>query len=155
MDYRMTSEERQELLGLLPFCSEAHLEYTPKPYLSKKTLPDGSEVPAVPEELHPVFMIRSMTRKELDRMKSQAKAKRLEDEVTMIDMVASVIVDWKNVLNIATDPPSEIPYEKDPNGGCDRELIRKAVTLPVISDIAMFMLRMNGVISPEKLGLEF
>ena len=150
-DHVMTKELREQMLGLLPFSTDAKLEYTPAPYTMKRTQADGTETDAVPEEYRPSFTLRRMTRKELDTMKTLTKNKKVEDD-TLCDIVANIVLGWENLWDLGTN--QIIPYKADPNGGCDRELFRSSVPSPIIADLAMCMIRMNGILGTEHLSLK-
>lgn len=152
MDYVMTAEKRQELLGLLPFSIDSRLEYMPKPYLMKHETVNGIEGDyVVPEDLRPTFVLRPMSRKELDALKLKSGKTKVDDE-GLITLVSNVVVGWKNLYDIGTLTPVEIEYKEAPGGGADRELFKKAVTYPVIADLAMCIVKMNGILGAEYLG---
>lgn len=146
----MTAEKREELLGLLPFSTKATLEYIPGPYLMKKG-DTGQEEYVVPENMRPVFSIRAMTRGEMDDLKRKSKGQQMDDD-KLREVVASVVVGWKDLYDIAPEIPEEIPYKQDPKGGADRETFR-LVPAPVVADLAMCILRMNGLMGTEAMGL--
>ncbi len=149
-EHRMTEEERQSLLGLLPFSVDATLDYVPKPYRVKRE--DGTFV--LSEEYQPVFTLRHMTRKEIDTFKAAARAKKLESEESLMSLVAPVVVGWRNLFDIGTLPPTEVLYKADAVSGCDRELFKASIPVAIVNDIGVCILRMNGLVGPEVLGLE-
>jgi len=148
MEKVMTAELREQLMGLLPFSSDATLDYMPAPYLMKK---GDTEEYAVPEQYRPTFTLRAMTRKELDELKRRNKGKVLDDS-ELRDVIAKIVVGWTNLWDIGPVPPQEIPYKADPAGGSDKDCFAR-VPAVIVADIAMMMVRMNGILGTESLGL--
>jgi len=146
-DIRMTREMREELLGLLPFSTKATLDYVPAPYMLKN---DQDEF-VVPDELRPTFTLRAMSREEMDTMRQKSKTSKMDDEA-LRDIVASVCTGWADLYDISPEVPELIDYKQDPKGGADREVFAM-VPAPVVADLAMCILRMNGLMGTEAMGL--
>ena len=141
----MTPEIRQQLLGLLPFSNKATLEYIPAPYKMKTST--GEDV--VPEDMRPTFVLWVLTRSEMDALRQSHKKM---DDAALREIVASVTVGWKNLLDVAPEVPEDIPYKQDPKGGADRDVF-SIVPNAVAADLAMCILRMNGLMGTEVMGL--
>ncbi len=136
----MTPELQDELLGLLPYETEATVEFTP-PCYKRDTFPVA---------LRPVFELRQMkdtTKKKI--VEWQKKPSALTDEAVR-DMARYHVVGWSNLRNVATN--EEIPFESAASDtGAKLALFRMLPQKPVV-EILFYLCRMAGIADPDRRG---
>jgi len=143
---RMTPEEKQSLLGLLPFSDQATLEYTPAPY--KKKREDGTY--AIPQKYWPVFTLRTMARKEIEELRQVSKTKQMDDD-DLRHVLCKVVVGCSFDVAATTEKPIE--YKAAEGGGADYDLFYKAVPAAALADLSIASMKMSGLVAAETLGL--
>jgi len=142
----MTAEQREALLGALPFDSSASIEFTPDFY-------DDA-----PDEFSPVFTLRALSKgdyKELLKALSKA-AKAVEDGVgaddsVTINLARKCIVGWRNLIDLGKS--EEIDFESENDGGAKAELVNRLPN-PVVSAILQRVIKISGLMPVDKLSLK-
>jgi hypothetical protein len=139
----LTDEQRESLVGLMPFSEDARDEFTPDVF--KKN---------VEEELWPVFILRPFTQAEKDKiaevMEKVVKDPGGLDTKEIHEFTRAGIVGWRVVMNVNTG--DDIEFEEDAKGSCSKKAFEK---LPVATTNAI-MKRENsisGLLGAEALGL--
>lgn len=131
----ISDEIVQEIAGSLPFNKDATCKYVPSMYKKHKYIYDkqtkeffdtGSLV--VPEEFHPVFLLRRMDEneyqvaemllQEIVEKSDQESAKRRQEEIA--EIVRHCVVGWYNFIDIGKK--EEIDYIKDAEGFTDMKV---------------------------------
>lgn len=149
MTVRILDEEtRKQLLGYVPFSTEATIKFTPDEFKSIKD-----------ETLRPVFEVRSLNQTEVIRMNKNSSGYLVKDidheqirdiaERNCI-IISACILGWANLFDAGTG--EEIEFKAAQSGGCDEKVFKR---LPgwVQGSILEFVRRISGLSLAENLSL--
>jgi hypothetical protein len=150
-DYKMTKELRQALLSRVPFSSKATIDYTPRFYLTKT-----KGVYDLPEEVRPVFNVRTMSKSDAQKAVMIKMDPNDEDSDSKLrDITRRSVVSWKRLYDAGTPDGEDLIEIKSRNGDdgyIDKDLFD---TLPpyVIADIYLYIAGISGLRQLDKAGL--
>lgn len=137
----MTPELQEDLLGLLPYETEAAIRFTPQCYVRE----------SIPEQLRPVFELRAMSETTKRKVIGWTRnTKTLSDE-DVRDMVRYHVTGWDNIINLAR-PEEKIEFSAAVDGGTKAELFRKIPQKPVLQ-IMFYLCRVAGITDMDKRAL--
>ena len=144
----LDEETRKQLLGYVPFSTEATIKFTPDEFKSIKD-----------ETLRPVFEVRSLTQAEVIRMNKNSSGYLAKDitheQVRDIAernciIISACILGWVNLFDAGNG--REIEFKASPSGGCDEKIFK---LLPgwLQGSILDFVRNISGLSLAENLSL--
>jgi len=147
MEFKFTAATKAKLLGKFPFSVKSSIDFTPPMYDD------------VPEELRPVYKLRSMNKGEADCV-SRALGKKTDNQDLadlMREAVRKCCIGWSNLIDLGAE--ELIEYHQDDKGGASKELFN-SVPLVAITELFTHLTKMSGLASDpvtlteeEKAGL--
>jgi hypothetical protein len=144
----LDEETRKQLLGYVPFSTDATIKFTPDEFKAVKD-----------ETLRPVFELRSFTQAEVIRMNKNSSG-YLQKEITHEQIreiadkncviVSACMLGWSNLFDAGTG--AEIEFKPSPSGGCDEKVFKQ---LPgwLQGSILDFVRHISGLSLAENLSL--
>jgi hypothetical protein len=144
----LDEETRKQLLGYVPFSSDAKITFTPDEFKSIKD-----------ETLRPVFIIRSLSQAELTQLKKNSqgysKESTPEDLTRMAEgnmsVIRDCIVGWENLFDSGNG--EEVEFVATAKGGCDENLFKR-LPMWLVRSLMTFIRKISGLTDFEDLSLK-
>ena len=146
--HTLTPQEREALMGLAPFSKSKTHSFTPDVFGKK----DEDKKEIIPNELRRIFIIRPMTKEEAEKCPRTQTAINASDEKTLTEFGRTLVVGWKNVIDIALE--EELEFKADSNGNPPIELWEQIPPF-VRGRVLLEAIKIGGLQAGEKLGLDF
>ena len=134
-----TNEEREALIGALPFDNSAIYNYTPDKF---------SELP---ERIRPIFKLTPLSKQESDLLIKEMSKDDAGNDEFYYNVAAKHVKGWDNYIDIGT--MEKIPYVASDSGGCSMDLINKMPKYLVI-DITHCLMRISCLMPVDKISLK-
>lgn len=134
----LTEELREEMFGLLPFSASETFTYVPKCFEK------------FPEELRPIFTLRSVEDTAKKRMFTLLKAGDKIPDEQFREVTRKYVVGWEQLYDLGT--MEVIPYEVDEDGGAKKVLFA-SIPSKVVGEVLAHLSRVSGLTDIEREAL--
>lgn len=139
-EYKLTAEQKAELIGLLPFSQNATVDFIPESYKKANLDP----------KITPVFKQRAFTRGE-HNVRRRLCTENKFDMNGICDFARKSVVGWECFYDLATE--KYIDFKADEDGSADGELFE---ALPDIIKLQIWnnAAKISGITPRERVSLK-